>query len=488
MSAAEVLRLAVARCAADAKAEHDEFGVLPPCRSLDPLWPPLSLAEYEMMERDTAKYLLYHAALNAAAKSVAAATGGAVAPPLRAVVVGGGGGRLVQSALAACQEHGGPGSAVLVLDANPLAVEMLRQRFAAFAPPPGPGGMQAAAPPLPVTVTVGTPFTLLPVYAAAGPAGRTRAPLPAAAAPFAGQCDLAVAELLGSFGDNEFLPELMAAMATVFLKPAPARTALIPSDWVNWVVPISCPSVRRYLGLLKKPLNAGYVVGFPPDAVALSPPVELYRGDCRIAGSCYSGTVQVAAAAGGVLGGLDGSTDRAGGRAAKRAKAADAEAAKDAGVGGGRVPALRCDGWLGYFTSTLFGELVLDTRHGSAGRNSFHWEAFLFPAHAPLPCQPADLLRLELRRHCAGATAAEAAASDVAGGGAGPGRGVAGWAGEAPQARLWYEWRTGSGSTLEGSPWQNADGVVQSLWLREAGTEACGAPPALDTPASDPLA
>jgi hypothetical protein len=62
----------------------------------------------------------------------------------------------------------------------------------------------------------------------------------------------------------------MASMAALFLRsdgpdgggsgggagaattPAPApgpRTALIPSDWANWVQPVHAPSVSRYLGV-----------------------------------------------------------------------------------------------------------------------------------------------------------------------------------------------------------------------------------------------
>jgi hypothetical protein len=86
---------------------------------------------YEMMERDTAKYLLYHAAIDAAAADIAATlrrdaeqlSPGAPhppsPPPLRVVVVGGGGGRLVESAVAACRAHGSPLHAMgAVLTAN----------------------------------------------------------------------------------------------------------------------------------------------------------------------------------------------------------------------------------------------------------------------------------------------------------------------------------------------------------------------------------
>jgi hypothetical protein len=84
---------------------------------------------------------------------------------------------------------------------------------------------------------------------------------PVEAAPFVGRCHIAVAELLGSFGCNEFLPELMSTMASTFLIPSDPgdsnkarKSVLIPRDWTTWVTPIHCPSVRRYLSLLRKPL------------------------------------------------------------------------------------------------------------------------------------------------------------------------------------------------------------------------------------------
>ena len=188
-----VLREAERRCLADARTEQRSFGVLPPCRSLDPLWPPLSLAEYEMMERDTAKYLLYHAAIDAAAAQL---VGGIhPPPPLRMVVAGVGGGRLVESCVAACRAHGGSGSSVLALDANPLAVTMNRARFARYRP------ATDKSEPLPVTVVVANPYTLLP-----GAADDDT--LPTAAAPFRNRCHIGVAELLGihsSLSESAFL-------------------------------------------------------------------------------------------------------------------------------------------------------------------------------------------------------------------------------------------------------------------------------------------
>jgi hypothetical protein len=42
-------------------------------------------------------------------------------------------------------------------------------------------------------------------------------------------------------------------------------------------------------------------------------------------------------------------------------------------------------GWLGWFTSTLYGPYVLDSRHGASTLNSFHWEAAYLPLRQPLP-------------------------------------------------------------------------------------------------------
>jgi hypothetical protein len=51
-------------------------------------------------------------------------------------------------------------------------------------------------------------------------------------------------------------------------------------------------------------------------------------------------------------------------------------------------------GFVGHFTCHLFGGIKLDTRHGSAGRNTFHWESMFFPLHEPVSLtQEEDLPR-----------------------------------------------------------------------------------------------
>jgi hypothetical protein len=334
-----VLRDAERRCLADARTEQHSYGVLPPCRSIDPLWPPLSLAEYEMMERDTAKYLLYHAAIDAAAARLVAEAD--PPSPLRMVVIGPGGGRLVEYCVAACKAHGGPGSSVLALDANPLAVTMSRARFAPYRPAVGGA----------VSVVVADPFTLLP-----GSGSTAAHALPADAEAFRGQCHIGVAELLGSFGCNEFLPELMATISSIFLLPdripgdrcetITTQSYLIPRDWTTWVTPIHCPSVRRYLGLLKKPTDAAYVVGFPPDAIALAPAQRLFSAPCDVAARKYSGVVEVTAA-------LQPPPPGAMAVLPEHPRTKRQKTGGGDGDGEALTSGCRCDGWLGYFTSTL---------------------------------------------------------------------------------------------------------------------------------------
>ena len=84
------------------------------------------------------------------------------------------------------------------------------------------------------------------------------------------------------------------------------------------------------------------------------------------------------------------------------------------------------DGLAGYFTATLYGDVQVDSRHTSASRNAYHWEAFFFPflrngeADSEVIWQPG--LRLTVQRHCASAEAD----------------------GDGPVAALWYTWTAAS--------------------------------------------
>lgn len=59
-----------------------------------------------------------------------------------------------------------------------------------------------------------------------------------------GGFDLFVSELLGSFGGNEFLPELVAATKRVFLHPS---SVVVPAAYTNIVAPVSAPHVHQII-------------------------------------------------------------------------------------------------------------------------------------------------------------------------------------------------------------------------------------------------
>ena len=123
----ELLESAKRLCRESLKREP---GVAPaPSCALDPLDPPLSHFEYEDLERDTAKYFLYYAAIKAACRQLQGDGGASLPddmpqpPPLRILVLGAGHGRLVTLSLEAAREasQGTWPFSVEVLDANPEA-------------------------------------------------------------------------------------------------------------------------------------------------------------------------------------------------------------------------------------------------------------------------------------------------------------------------------------------------------------------------------
>ena len=186
---------------------QEEPGVAPaPSCALDPLNPPLSHFEYEDLERDRAKYFLYFAAILAACRQklgeVQDDTPRETPPAI--LVLGAGHGRLVTLALEAAREalQGMPCSApfsVEVLDANPEAIAFLRSAF-----------RHRRDVTVHEAVLVGA-----------------SAPKPPSVLRLRTACDIVVSEVFGSFGDNEFLPEI-SAEAAFFARP---RAIIIPASW-----------------------------------------------------------------------------------------------------------------------------------------------------------------------------------------------------------------------------------------------------------------
>lgn len=298
---------------ADHAAETAVAGQLPPCRNLDPLSPPLTPREYAMMERDRGKYLLYFAAIDQYVrdnKSPSRHRGRD--GPLTAVIVGPGRGRLPSFLVDSCREHGVP-LRLLALEANAECVAELGARWA--------------------EVDL--------VHAVLHPDWTDSDALEAGVPPrYLHGCHLSINELLGSFGCNEFMPELGVAIKRLFLRTDGATS--IPRSWTTWVAPVRSTKMERLLLNTGKPLEATYVAGFDPDsATLLAEPAPILEGvlgeDAPVEGSAIF--------------------------------------PEPSGAGALGAPTALC----GWFTSTLYRDIQIDSRVTCSTFNGFHWESFLLP-------------------------------------------------------------------------------------------------------------
>ena len=206
---------------------------------------------------------------------------------------------------------------------------------------------------------------------------------------------LSVSELLGCFGDNEFLTELTACISRLFMSRSdaqPVKSSMIPESCDMHVAPVHSPSLARHFETSRKDKQRTYLTGRPSDAVLLGPCTRVY--------SVYA------------------SSD-------------SSDAVIEASVPiKNNHPGLELHGFLGYFTSVLYKDYDIDTRHDSPAWNAYHWEAFLFPITDATLDQSDIVVRLR-RRVCT------------------VGR----------QLKLWYEWACGDGN------WSNTDGSHDAVYL-----------------------
>ena len=201
--------------------------------------------------------------------------------------------------------------------------------------------------------------------------------------------------------------------------------------WTTYLAPVHCPAVLDYLHHVGRPLERGHLVDHR-DLVFLAEPITVYSAaaDDRPA-LVTAASVSFDLAAGGAF--------------RLVADAAAAEQGKQVLIRSGVVnrPAT-VDGLAGYFSAVLYGDIVLDSRHTSPGRNAYHWEAFLFPLVANGAATSAAAWRprltVTLERHCIRAP------PDDADGGV------------QPPALLWYTWGL-DGAVL------NRDGASQQFLL-----------------------
>ena len=139
---------------------------------------------------------------------------------IQCIVVGPGLGRLIRFCLDAARETC-TGVIVHAVETNPLAVEFLKKEYKANCD----------------IVTIHGPLVLHPAF--------TESDLPDSLSCLCHQFDFAVSELLGSFGDDEFLPEITTTIQRLFLKSC--DSIMIPSTWTTYVAPILSPKTRNFL-------------------------------------------------------------------------------------------------------------------------------------------------------------------------------------------------------------------------------------------------
>ena len=415
----------VQECWAGFRHELDSMGVLPPCRKLSPIEPPLRMDEYHMMQRDKTKCenrfalsvpssvlcchpvilfhlvvfvdSLYRAAIKEAMVSLRMQLshsvtgqqlqGGVQAvhqdpqhgvsgkeSSLNCIIIGAGLGPLPDLCLTVAQEIG-VDVRIHAVDANPIAIKHMKIRFRKTS-----------------EVIVHDAFTLRPNH--------PLELLPPGLRELSRKCHIAVSELLGCFGDDEFLPELTKTISTLFLKPK--YSISIPQSWTSYVCPVQANSVHAALVMCKWPLDTTYVAGLTGDCVYLAEPVAVWSGTCLASEPSpteqreYSADVTVMPSPFMVR---QQKIIREYMNFKKEENAVITEADEK--------PRLNMEkgeyvvhGLLGYFTSCLYGNIIIDSRHCSADWNCFHWECYFMPLPRPLPVRVTDKLSIHLMRHC----------------------------------------------------------------------------------------
>ena len=418
----EIMKTAYELCQEDSRLELKKRGVLPPCRKISPLSPPLSMDEYHMMERDKGKCLVnYNAVLitcsinymqhtshtstdktitlphnfrsfrflathyfyytidllywTAISKAIGDIISNKIqqklsvpAQPLQpagakamqfngiitCLVFGAGLGRLVQFCIDAMSD----GSAdchhlfkadVHAVDANPLAVDCLKNYFSDYASSEGL-----------IKVTVHPNYVLFP--------GLQKEDLPCNLRSIYRNCDLIVSELLGCFGCDEFLPELTSTLCNLFLKTNAG--ICIPNSWQSYIAPIQ--SYSLYNSLLSDMASSTYTVGIPSDCIFMSEPKILWKGSCRdYQTPCNLDGVKFSYSPFMVKESHEITKLKS---HVKNTTNNNNNTTNDPFV---------IHGIIGYFTSCLYDDIYIDTRHCSE-RNSYHWECFYMPIKQPL--------------------------------------------------------------------------------------------------------
>ena len=278
----------------------------------------------------------------------------------------------------------------------------------------------------------------------------------------------------------------------LFLRPG---GVLIPKDFTCVGAPASCPRAHALLQSLGRPLDAPYIMSLTEGDVVWGPLRPLWGpAPCHLPRRRFEGRLKCA---------LARPAAPSAAEAARPAAAAAAGCDSGSCDSGGTVV---IDGVIGYFTSTLYGDIVVDSRPllfpfgpaapdapgapgepvspgsgggggvlGSRGRTAMHWEAFYFPLEAPVRAEAGAALEVVVAQ-----VTARAAAADGGEGGGEGGHGGAGESGGEPfeavvDDELWYEWRVGGSAVCGG----RHRGITLGAPLAAV---SAGAPPAAALP------
>ena len=389
---ATVMKRAKELAVEDTVSETASRGWLPPSKLVSPLGGGgYSESEYSMLERDRGKYLLYAASINEAIHDISSRTKNLHwkqgITRMNVLVCGCGRGRLIQFVLDAVDRKHQSRLPIHIwaLDANQDAVIACQSRF-----------MNEER------VTVCDPYTLLP--------GVLLEELPRTLRAISSEkCDLIVSELIGSFGDNEFMCAIGVTLRRLFSREG--VSIMIPEKFQTYV---SVATVERAHHLMKKigpsrlPFDACYMMSLTPDAQIWGTECDgegsldthfysLWNSPCDVAQPRFAGHARIT---------LDvEATDTA---LCHNSKVLSEEMRNPKRK---RTDGVVLHGLLGFITVTLYGNIEIDTRPNliapsrlattskasfEGGLNAMHFGVMFFPFEEPLICQRNETVEVGL--------------------------------------------------------------------------------------------
>jgi len=282
---------------------------------------------------------------------------------LTCLVLGAGLGRLVTYCLDAANQCGISTVTVHVIDANPTAVEFLRVTFKDRSD----------------HVIVYNPLAVYPLMGVAE--------LPAGLQAIHKSCDLVVSELLGCFGDDEFLPELTNTIVRLFLS---SDGIVIPDHWTTYCAPVQSYDTHEYLSA-KAPhqLEATFTMSLPKDCVFITTLLPMHSTDHHCPSLTeYTTSIDCSVSPYMVQCCRTGAKPMCSITSHKRRRPDEHQT-------------YVIHGLVGYFVASLYKhKILLDSRHTSPKRNAFHWECFYMPLNQPLLVAIGDQVRVEVSRQC----------------------------------------------------------------------------------------